>query len=137
MRVSEKHCPWVDKELKEFMRTRDKPNKSAVKSKSPGIVDSYRKIHNKVISLNTQLKKGYYNNKILAYSMKEFRQTFNELLNKRSKSSKMNCLKESGWLKEDTPGVMNTSFCSVGKDNADKISTTPNPFLSCNLNRKK
>ena len=43
MRVSEKRCPWIDKDLiMDLMRTRDKLKKSAVKCKSLIVMDSYR-----------------------------------------------------------------------------------------------
>ena len=57
MRVSEKYYRWIDKELKELMRTRDKLKKSAVKFKSSLIMDSYRQVRNKVNSLNVILTK--------------------------------------------------------------------------------
>ena len=64
------------------MRTRDKLKKSAVKSKSAPLLDSYRHVRNKVNALNTQQKKEYYNNKISACkgNMKESWKTINELL---------------------------------------------------------
>ena len=66
MRVSEKYCPWIDRDLRDLMQTRDKLKKSAVKSKSAPLLDSYRHVRNKVNALNTQQKKEYYNNKISA-----------------------------------------------------------------------
>ena len=60
MRVSEKDCPWIDKDLKKLMQTRDKLKKAAAKRKSPFLLDSYRQIRNKVNVLNIQLKKQYY-----------------------------------------------------------------------------
>ena len=42
MQVSEKYCPWIDKDLRNLMRTREKLNKSAVKGKSQILMDSYR-----------------------------------------------------------------------------------------------
>ena len=65
--------------------------------------------------------------------MKESWKTINELLNKRSKSSSIDSLKESGSEtvhKKDIPDAMNSYFCFVGKDLADKISPIPNPLLS-------
>ena len=41
MRVSEKYCPWINEDLRDLMRTRDKPKKSAVKGKSPILMDYY------------------------------------------------------------------------------------------------
>ena len=97
MCVSVKYCPWIDRDLRDLVRTRDKLKKSAVKSKSAPLFDSYRHVRNKVNALNTQ-QKEYYNNKISACkgNMKESWKTINELLNKRSKSSNIDSLKESG-----------------------------------------
>ena len=39
MRVSEKYRPWIDRNLRDLMRTRDKLKKSAVKSKSAPLLD--------------------------------------------------------------------------------------------------
>ena len=66
MRVSEKYCPWIDKDLRDLMRTRDELKKSAVKSKFPILMDSYRQIRNKVNALNVLWKKQYYTNRISA-----------------------------------------------------------------------
>ena len=135
LRVSEKYCPWIDRDLRDLMRTRDKLKRSTVKSKSALLRDSYRQFRNKVNSLNTQQKKEYYNNKILLCkgNMKGSWKTINELLNKRSKSSNIDSLKESGSEtvhRKDIPDVRNSYFCSVGKDLADKISQVPNSLLS-------
>ena len=65
--------------------------------------------------------------------MKESWKTINELLNKRSKSSNIDSLKESGSEtvhRKEIPDAMNSYFCSVGKDLADKISPVPNPLPS-------
>ena len=131
MRVSEKYCPWIDKDLKKLMQTRDKLKKAAAKRKSQFLMDSYRQVCNKVNVLNIQLKKQYYTNKISACQGNK--KAINELLNKRSKSSNIDCLKESGSEtvhKKDTSNAMNSFFCSVGKDLADKIDPAPNPFLA-------
>ena len=56
-------------------------------------------------------------------TMKESWKTINELLNKRSKSSNIDGLKESGSEtvhRKDIPDAMKSYFCSVGKDLADK-----------------
>ena len=117
------------------MRTRDKLKKSAVKSKSPILMDSYRQIRNKVNALNVLLKKQYYTNRISACkgNMKESWKVINELHNKRSKSSNIDCLKDSGTEyvhKQDISNGMNNFFCSIGKELANKIDPAPNPLLS-------
>ena len=135
MPVSEKYCPWIDKDLRDLMRTRDKLKKSAVKGKSPILMDSYRQIRNKVNALNVQLKKQHYTNRISACkgNMKESWKAMNEFLNKRSKSSSIDCLKESGTEtrnKKDVSNAMNNFFCTIGRDLADKIQLAANPLLS-------
>ena len=135
MRVSEKFCPWIDKDLRNLMVTRDRLKKAATKRKSPVLMDSYRQVRNRVNTLNVQLKKEYYTNKISACegNMKESWKTINELLNKRSKSSNIDCLKESDSetvCKKEISNKMNSFFCSVGKDLADKIDPVSNPLLS-------
>ena len=135
IRVSEKYCPWIDKNLRGLMRTRGKLKKSAVKGKSPILMESYRQIRNKVNALNVQLKKQHYTNRISASkgNMKESWKTINKLLNKRSKSSSIVCLKESGTEsrdKKDVSNAMNNFFCAKGRDLADKIQPAAYPLLS-------
>ena len=63
---------------------------------------------------------------------KESWKTINELLNKRSKSSSIDCLKVSDSetvCKKEISNKMNTLFCSVGKDLADKIDPVSNPLI--------
>ena len=65
--------------------------------------------------------------------MTESWKAINELLNKRSKSSNIDCLRESGSEtvhKKDISNAMNSFFCSVGKEFADKIDPAPNPLLA-------
>ena len=117
MRVSEKYCPWIDRDLKDLMRTRDKLKTAALKNKSPIIMDSYRHVRNRVNFLNKQLKKQHYTNKISSNkgNLKDSCKTINELLNKRSKSSNIDCLKDSGNVitrSDDIANVMNNYFCS-------------------------
>ena len=46
MCVSEKYCPWINRDLKNLMRTRDRLKTAAVKTKSTIIMDSYRQVRN-------------------------------------------------------------------------------------------
>ena len=92
-------------------------------------MDSYGQIRNKVKVLNVQLKKQQYANRISACkgNMKESWKTINEFLNKRSKSSSIDCLKDSGTEtrnKKDVSNAMNNFFCTIGRDLADNIHTT-------------
>ena len=55
-RVSDRYCPWLTSELKATMRSRGKLKKSAVKHGSALLMQAYRRIRNRVNSLNTKLK---------------------------------------------------------------------------------
>ena len=66
--------------------------------------------------------------------------TINELLKKRSKPSNTDSLKESGSEtvhRKEIPDAMNSYFCSVGKDLADKISPVANPVPSSDFEMNK
>ena len=65
--------------------------------------------------------------------MKESWKTINEVLNKRSKSCNIDCIKDSGNAivnKKDISNAMNSFFCTIGEKLASKIDATPNPLLS-------
>ena len=121
MRVSEKYCPWIDKDLRDLMRTRDKLKKSAVKGKSPILMDSYRKIRNKVNALNAQLKKQHYTNRISASygNMKESWKAINELSTRDQNQVTLIVSKESGTEirnKKDVSNAMNNFFSTIGRN---------------------
>ena len=113
--VSDKYCPSINKDLKDFIRTRDKLKKSAVKSKSALVMESFRQVRNRANALNKQLKKEYFTNKILSCkgNIEDSWRTINELLNKRSKSSNIDSPTGSDSKtvrKKDIPGEMNCYF---------------------------
>ena len=85
IRVSEKCSPWINEELKKLMRTRDKLKKNAVKSQSSSLMRSYRKARNASNSLNNELKRKYYNDKITACKgdIKGSWRAINEITNKK------------------------------------------------------
>ena len=76
------------------MRSRDKLKKSAVKHGSALLMQAYRRIRNRVNSLNTKLKKAYFSRKIADCqgNMKETWNTINKLINKRSKTTNISSL---------------------------------------------
>ena len=137
MRVSEKYCPWINRDLKNLMRTRDRLKTAAVKRKSPIIIGSYRQVRNRVNMLNKLLKKQHYTDKISFNkgNLKDSWKTINELLNKRSKSCNIDCLTDSDNVithREDIANVMNSYFCSICTELASKIDHSLNPLLSGN-----
>ena len=135
IRVSERYCPWIGKDVKSLMRTRDKLKTAALKSKSRVLMDAYRQTRNRVNSLNIQLKRQYFSAKISEYkgNMKESWKIVNELLNKRSKSCNIDCLKDSEHTivnKKAISNAMNYFFCTNGEKLASEIDAVPNPLLS-------
>ena len=129
MRVSKKYCPWINEDLKKLMRSRDKLKKAANKTKSEILMNSYKHVRNQVNSLNVQ-----FSNKIISQegNMKETWRTLNQILNKRSKSTNIVCIKDQDKElgKKEIAESMNQFFCSVGKDLASEIDDAPNPLLS-------
>lgn len=91
MRVSEKYCPWINEDLKKLIRSRDKLKKAANKAKSETLMNSYKHVRDQVNTLNVQLKQDYFSQE---GNMKESWRTLNQVLNKRSKSSNIVCLKD-------------------------------------------
>ena len=115
------------------MINRDRLKKAALKSKSPSIMDSYRQARNEGNSLNIQLKKQHFAAKISEYkgNMKETWKTINELLNKRSKSTNIDCIKDSGNAiinKKEISNTINRFFSTIGENLTSKIETVPNPL---------
>ena len=124
-----------DRDLKNFMRTRDKLKRAAIKMESPILMDSYRQTRNRVNLLNKLLKKQHYTNKISSNkgNLKDSWKTINELLNKRSKSCNIDCVKDSDSVvtrTEDIANVMNSYFCSIATELANEIDHSSNPLLS-------
>ena len=66
--------------------------------------------------------------------MKESWKAINEFLNKKSKSSNIDCIKQSCLIT-----IQNNFFSSVGKDLVDKVNLTSNPLLfgDFEINKRK
>ena len=135
IQVSERYCPWIGKDLKRLMSTRDRLKTAALKSKSRILMDAYRQARNGVNSLNIQLKRQYFSAKISESkgNTKESWKTVNELLNKRSKSCNIDFLKDAEHTsvnKKAISNAMNNFFCTIGEKLASKTDAVPNPLLS-------
>ena len=107
-----------------------------MKSKSTILMESYKQVRNNVNNLNKKLKKEYFSKKIAHNKgyLKETWKTINSLLNKRSKTTNIESLKEDDKYAVDNAEIaqsMNKFFCSVGEKLSDDIPQQPNPLL-CN-----
>ena len=120
------------------MRTRDRLNKVAVRSKSSALMRSYRKARNATNSLNTQLKKKYYNEKINACrgDIKGSWRVINEIINKKSKSPNIDYTRNCGreiCSNSEIANVINDHFCTIEAGLAKNIKEKANPLLSGNF----
>ena len=133
-RVSEKLCPWITSGLKNLQKTGDKLKIAAVKAKSELLMQAYRKVRNKVNSLNTRLKRQYFTNKIDSCegNLKETWATINKLINKKSKTTSISAIKKGDSIITDPQGMadsINNFFCSIGEKLSKEIPDTGNAFL--------
>ena len=105
MRVSDRNSQWINTELKLLSKSRDKLKNAAVKKKSSSLMEDYRKVRNRVNSLNILLKQQYFINKISEnkVNMKECWKITSKLLNKCSKSTNITYIKD-GILKSERRG---------------------------------
>ena len=135
IRVSEKFCPWISTDLKNLIRKRDHLKLAAVRNNSMSLMMTNRNVRNQVTTLNRRLKKQYIAQKITSEegNMKATWQIINQLVNKRSKSTRINNLNVDGreiLQKDAIANSMNKYFCSIGNDLANEILYTPNPLLN-------
>ena len=56
-------APWMDNELKSYIRERNLLKKSAIENGSPEEWHAYRALRNKITKMNKQKKKQYYRSK--------------------------------------------------------------------------
>ena len=136
MRVSDKYFPWVNADLRAFIKSRDKLKLPACKYKSKLLMSSYRQFRNKVNSLIAKLKRQYFATRVSKFkgNMKETWKTINHIFNKRSKSTNIDLLRDQNKTisnKRKISQSMNTFFCSIGKDLANNIEEGYDPLILC------
>ena len=64
IRVSERYCPWVNRNMKKLMQSEDTIKKAAIKNKPPLLISSYRNIRNETNRLDSELKKKLFGRNI-------------------------------------------------------------------------
>ena len=122
-----------------MIRSRDKLKRAAVKSGSPFLLASYRHVRNKVNRLNIVLKRGYFTTKIQSSQgeMKETWKTLNQLMNKRSKSTNIDLLKQDGkniCNKKEISDTMNKYFVQLEKPLQWRLVILPTLFCQVSTN---
>ena len=98
-------------------------------------MEDYRKVRNRVNSLNILLKQQDFMDKISENkgNMKECWKTTSKLLNKCSKSTNITYIKDGDIEireKREISNTMNNYFCSVGEDLAKNVEKSSNPLLT-------
>ena len=133
-RVSQKYCPWLTPDFYKLRKSRDKLKKSAIKTKSRILMESYRHVRNKVNSLNRTLKKKYYSNKIQE-SVGNLQQTWkiaNQIVDKSSKTTKIDSIRLDDKTINDKkiiPNIMNEYFCNIGNSLKESVPYEKNPLM--------
>ena len=96
--ASEKYCPWVNADLKKRIRSRDKLNKKAIKTRSLLLLSSYKHLRNQFNRFTIDLKRKYFTESIQNSegNTKETWKALNQLMNKRSKTTNTDYLKQEG-----------------------------------------
>ena len=100
------------------------------KNNSSILMASYRHVRNPFNSLNRNLKREYFSNKIVLEkgNLKETWKTLNLLLNKRSKTTNVESLNVDGEVITENSNIarsMNECFCSGGRNPSVKIPQQP------------
>ena len=110
IRVSEKYCPWFNADLKRMIRGRDKLKKKAIKTGSPLLLSSYKHLRNQVNRFNNDLKPRYFTDSIQNSegNTKETWKTLNQLMNKRSKTTNIDYLKQEGIVISNKKAISDT-----------------------------
>ena len=98
-------------------------------------MDIYRKVWNKVYTLNVWLKKKCHTNKIVENkgNMKKSWKLTNSLLNKPSKSTNITIIKDGTTEileKREISNILNSYFCSVGEELTRNIDEASNSLLT-------
>ena len=128
IKVKEKTArkPWVDNELEEMIKSKNKLYKQFVK-KPITFGEQYRKLRNKVNMKLKTAKKSYYANKLLQATgkSKEIWRTLNEILHHKTKKQKNIDMITIDDTNEKDPHVIcnyaNTYFSNVGKNLANGL----------------
>ena len=132
--MSENCSLWINEELKELMRTRDRLKRNAVKSQSSALMRSYRKARNASYSLSNKLKRKYYNDKITECKgdIKGSWKAINDIITKTSKSTNIDYIKNYGQeisSNSEIANIMIDYFCTIGTNLAKNIEEIVNPLL--------
>ena len=113
-----------------------------MKAKSQLLMNAYKQMRCKADNLNRKLKREHFSSKIELNkgNIEETWKTINQLVNKRSKTTKISTIREGDRVISDPTEIadsMNQFFCSVGKDLNDKIPNKENPLLTSNYGERK
>ena len=98
-------------------------------------MSSYKHIRKKINKQNSELKRQYFSERLVQAkgNMRESWKTIKQIINKRSKSTKIDLLKDSEREFVDMQEIsnsINSYLCSVGMELASKLEDASNPMLT-------
>ena len=113
---------------------RDTLTTLAVKCNSKLLMDAYKQLRNRVNSLNIQLKRQYFSEKIMQYygNLNKTWKSIDQVINKRSNTTVVPSLCVEGQVVKGNKAIaasMNEYFCSIGNKLNEKIPERVNPLL--------
>ena len=123
-RAKSEYCRWMTNEIKK-QSYRDYLKKKAISLNSVNYFQAYKQCKNQVNKCIKQRKRTYYNSKLAnSNNSKESWQTMNELLNRKSKTTKINqiIINDKAIVgDEEIANKFNEYFSEMGKKLAEEI----------------
>jgi len=129
--------PWITPTILNSVKKKNTMYKQYLITKSPTLLDSYKKDKNKLTSILRQAEKNYFASKLLEAkdNMSKTWKVINKITKKTSSKSSVEQLADGGSLIKDPVEIakkFNKFFINIGSELREKIPTssiTPNHFL--------
>ena len=123
--VKSEYCRWMTNEIKKQSYNRDYLKKKAINLNSANYFQAYKQCKNQLNKCIKQTKRNYYNSKLAnSNNSKESWQILNELLSRKSKTTKINRITINGKAivgDEEIATKFNQYFSEIGSKLADEI----------------
>ena len=128
--------PWITPTILNSVKKKNTMYKQYLITKSPNLLDSYKKYKNKLTSILRQAEKNYFASKLLEAkdNMSKTWKVINKITKKTSSKSSVEQLADGGSLINDPVEIakkFNKFFINIGSELREKIPTssiTPNHF---------
>lgn len=133
-------APWLDKDLKQYMKHRDEVRTQAIKTNQLEKWNEYRKLRNFVTKLNKNKKRLYYQKKIneVKSDSKKVWSTLNELMGKKTRSDPTFLEGDGIYLTKprEIANYLSQSFTNKIKKLRNAMEVRQEEKITCQLIRK-